>query len=225
MKKPVTILALCLCAGCASIPFAPVPLLPLDDISAEEVRRKAAAALPEQFTVLNSIVFEMRWHSMSALGYTSVDMPGDSFTVQALNPMGIKLFEFSDRGGEVEKRYVIEHMAKRGDVTGTVARDIRRIYFNLVPSKDAEVTRDDLTFTFTEKAGNDTVRYVFGGADTVLIEKQYYEGRKKAWTASYYEYQLHEGRLYPGGVVLKNHKHKYRLTVSLKEIYQAQQSI
>jgi hypothetical protein len=218
MRKFAAILAICLSVGCGTIPFTPVPLTLLDDFSAEEVRTKAAAALPEQFTVLNSIVFKTRWHSMSALGYTSVDMQADTFAVQALNPMGIKLFEFSEKGGEVEEHYVMDHLPEKAQLSGAVAKDIRRIYFNRVPSRDAEVTRDKLTITFTEKIGNDTVRHVFGGVNTVLTEKQYYKGRRKAWTASYYEYQLHEGRLYPGGVVLKNHEHNYRLTVSLKEI-------
>ena len=210
---------ICFGAGCATIPFEPVNLVPLGDVSAEEVLSRARSALPEQFTVLNSIVFKIHGHSMSALGYTAVDQTQNSFSVLALNPMGIKLFEFSDSDGRVTTNYIMEGVAKQGNVAEAVARDIRRIYFDRVPPATAESQKNEYTFVFTEKKENGTVRYVFGGTDIVLIEKQFYDTTNdKLWSVSYHEYQLHEGRLYPAGMIFRHYKHNYRLIVRLREL-------
>jgi len=62
------------------------------------------------------------------------------------------------------------------------------------------------------------LEYVFAGVQQNLIEKRYYHDDQLLWTVSYYEYQRKEGKLYPGGIVLKHHQYHYQLIVRLKEI-------
>jgi outer membrane biogenesis lipoprotein LolB len=62
------------------------------------------------------------------------------------------------------------------------------------------------------------MEYIFAGAGGNLVEKNYYEDSALNWGISYYEYQEQDGRIYPRGIILKNYKYSYSLTVRLKEV-------
>ncbi len=66
--------------------------------------------------------------------------------------------------------------------------------------------------------GSGIVEYIFAGADGYLVEKNYYEKDILNWRVSYYEYRQKDGKIYPRGIILKNYKYRYSLTVRLKEI-------
>lgn len=217
----ISLSAIIMLTGCASIPFEKTELTPIRDTSPLEVIKKAKTDTPEQFTLLNSTVFKMFGHSIVALGYTAINIPDNSMSVAAMNPMGVKVFEFTDKDGELVSSYMIKAMSEKGDAASAIASDIRCMYFDRVPSSDADCKMTGKTFVFTDHRGNDTVQYVFGGAYSALIEKVYYSDNDKLWTVSYHEYQLNEGKLFPAGIVFSNHKYRYRLLVSLKEICSA----
>ena len=73
-----------------------------------------------------------------------------------------------------------------------------------------------LIFVQPSKAG--TLEYVFGGAENLLIEKKFYNQKHLIWSVCYFEYIKKNKMLYPAGIILKHHKHKYQLVVRLMEI-------
>jgi hypothetical protein len=173
---------------------------------------------PESFQIMNTIVFEYNWNKFSGIGYIYVDTAEKAFRVVCMNPMGVKLFELSGDKGGIVQHFVLEQFSKQGNFAATVGEDIRRIYFDLVPSPEARVKKKKYKIIFSEPAGAGTMEYIFAGAGGYLVEKNYYEGNTLNWGISYYEYQERDGRIYPRGIILNNKKYGYSLTVKLKDV-------
>lgn len=212
-------------AGCTHSPFEKTPAVPLGTTSSAAIRQRAQASTPKKFSVLNSIVFEKFGRSIMALGYTDVDKRADTLAVVALSPAGVKLFEFKEKGGVIQHQYVIKHLAELGDVVTAVATDIRRIYFGCVPPPDAQVTKKTYTCEFRTPVKTGVMRYVFGGRDQALLRKIVRQKGKTCWTVNYFEPRWHGKHLFHGGIVLKNHPNSYRLTVRLKDIFNADECV
>ena len=205
-------------AGCSSIPFQSISYVPVDAVEPAAVREQFARSLPLKFQLVNTIVFQYGRHAISVIGYTAVDAYQKVFTVAGLNPLGVKLFELSGDANDVERRFAIEKFTSRGDFARAVADDIRRIYFDRIPGPEAEVYKKKYKIIFRQPIAAGIMEYVFAGIDNVLIEKRYYEGGRRVWSVSYYEYRREKGKLYPAGIILTHHEHRYQLVVRLKEI-------
>jgi hypothetical protein len=132
--------------------------------------------------------------------------------------MGIKLFELSGDKDSVRTNFVLKELMRMGDLPRIVGEDIRRIYFDNIPSEKATVQKDKRRVIFSEPSGAGIIRYVFAGRDLGLIEKKYYEKKRLLWSVFYYEYRQDHGKFYPGGIILRNHRFGYNLVVRLKEV-------
>jgi hypothetical protein len=205
-------------AGCGSIPFQKTVYAPLNSIGPEDVRAQFAQSLPAEFQIISSIVFKYGWHTVSAIGYTRVNAEQNRFTVAGLSPVGVKLFELSGTENGVECTFAMKAFTRRGNFAETIARDIRRIYFDRVPGEDAKICKKKYEIVFTQAADGGKMEYRFAGADTALTEKRYYEGNRRIWSVFYYEYQRQNGKLHPAGIILRHYQHGYQLTIRLKEI-------
>jgi hypothetical protein len=204
--------------SCTTVPFDRPEMASLGGMSPKTVLEHARQTTPARFSLLNSIVFRKAGRALSALGLTTVDQQRDEIAVQALNPVGMTLFSFRDTGGTIQERHVAGFLDQMGDVATAVSRDVRNIYLRRVPGAGAEVRKNDTSIVFEESAGEGTLRYVFAGDGALLVEKCYLEAGRPVWTIGYYEYRHQDGMAYPGGVVLRHHRHRYRLIVRLKEI-------
>jgi hypothetical protein len=212
----VTILA----AGCSGIPFKEAPKVPVDGTDPRAVVDRFASRIPGRFSLLVSLVFDYSMiRRMSALGTVEGDTARDRFTAAVVNQMGVKIMELASTGGKIEQRYLIGALAGKGDVAGAVGADIRRVYFGLLPAPSARVTSRKYRLVFDEKTPAGRERRVFSGPDAALTLKEGYERGDLSWRVYYFEYREIGGKLYPGGVVLDNFKHNYRLIVKLKEVY------
>ncbi len=215
----VGIWILCLIiSGCSSIPFKKTVYMPLGQVDPAFVLKRFEAGIPEKINLLNSIVFEYNWQEFLGIGQIAINTEKETFMLVCLNPMGMKLFELSGDKDSTERRFVMEMLAKKGDLAEAVGVDIRRIYFDLVPLPDAEIIKNKYEIIFKQTSGNGRLEYVFAGVDGYLVKKKYYENKRPLWEVSYYEYQLKNGKLYPQGIILKNFKYDYRLIIRLKEI-------
>ncbi len=205
-------------AGCSTIPFRKINYVAVDSIDPQVVRREFASAIPQRLQVINTIVFQYMWQSFSALGYTDVDRDKKIFAVSCLNPVGIKLFELSGDSNSVKPGFVLKELLKKGDLPGVVGEDIRRIYFDTVPSPEAKVEKKKYKIIFSRPYGAGLMKYVFAGSQNLLIEKSYYEKKRCLWRVFYNEYRQEQGKFYPSGILLKNYRYRYNLVIRLKEI-------
>lgn len=204
--------------GCSTVPFQRTSYFTLDSTDPQLARREFALSLPDRFQVMNTIVFQYKWHSFSALGYIDVNKELKTFAVSCMNPVGIKLFELSGERDSVRTNFVLKELLRRGDLPRVVGEDIRRIYFDNVPSGEAKVQKDRYRIIFSEPSGSGVIKHIFAGREPKLIEKRYYERSRLLWSVLYYEYRQDHGKFYPAGIMLRNYRFGYNLIVRLKEV-------
>lgn len=219
MKRLPAIFIFLIClTGCGGIPFQKTTYVPLDSVEPRALVEKFKNNSPENFRLINTIVFEYNWNKLSAIGYIEVDVSGKTFKVVCINPIGVKLFELSGDESKVDTVFAMEQFTKNNNFASTVGADISRVYFNLIPSHEAKIKKKKHQIKFIEPSGAGVVEYVFAGAEGYLVEKGYYEEDMLNWKVSYYEYQQKDGKIYPAGIILKNYKYGYTLTIKLKEV-------
>ena len=204
--------------GCAGIPFQKTSDVPMDSVDPRALVEDFRNNSPERFQIINTIVFEYKWNKFSGIGYIYADTGEKAFRVACMNPMGVKLFELSGDKDGTDTHFVLEQFSKQGNFAATVGEDIRRVYFDLVPSAEARIKKKKYQIIFREPVGKGVMEYVFAGAGGYLVEKNYYEENALNWGVSYYEYQQKESKAYPRGIILNNYKYGYSLTVKLKEV-------
>lgn len=207
-------------AGCAGVPFERPARVPMGGADPAAVARAFGERTPRRFSLVATILFRYNWlRKMSAIGCIDVDATRREFTVACFNPLGVKLFEIASAGNEVVRRDVFPALAEKGDVAGAVARDIGRVYFDLLPPAGAIPRNHPRKIEFRAPAEGGEVRHVFAGPSGDLTEKRWYDEKGSlVWRVSYYEYRDERAGRIPRGVVLDNFKHGYRLVVKVKEI-------
>ena len=205
-------------AGCATVPFEPVPLEPLGDVTAEQLRRSVAATAPQRFAVLQSAVFEYRGRAMALVCMTEIDVPEGSFSVVGMTPMGVKLFEIRGRDGHLDESFVAPGLDEWDGVAEAIAGDIQRVYFDSLPAAAARahVWRRQALFRAPKDGGR--LEHIVAGKPPVLIRKRLDDRQGTVWDVNYAEYTEHEGELHAGGIVLTHRRYGYRLILRLKEI-------
>lgn len=204
--------------GCSTVPFQRTSYVPLGSVDPQLVRKEFELISPERFQIINTIVFKYKWHSFSALGYLDVDKGPKTFSASCLNPMGIKLFELSGDKDLVRTKYALKEVLQRGDLPQVAGEDIRRIYFDNVPSEEAKAKKEKYRLVFSEPSGSGVIEHIFAGNPMMLIEKKYYEKKHLIWTVSYYEYRRERDKNYPAGIIFRNSRFGYNLTIRLKEV-------
>jgi hypothetical protein len=208
-----------LLAGCmAAVPFKHAAPAALGEASPQEVVLSFKEGVPGEFNLLSSIVFDYGFVAVSGIGYLDIDTSTGKYKVACLNHLGVKFFEFEgDRGG-ITSQYVIEPLARQGNITEAVGADIRRIYLDLIPSPEARAAGKGDRVLFRQRSGKGALEYEFGGEGANLVTKTYREDERAVWRVSYYEYQSKDGKRYPTAIVLRNFRYGYRLIVRQKEI-------
>lgn len=206
--------------GCATVPFEAHERVSMKGKDPSGVVKAYSDALPERLNLLSSIMFRYNFISkMTVLGTIEADMASREFSVVGISPLGVKIFEVEAGREGIKNKYVIPPMAEKGDLATTVARDIERIYYDLIPSAHAEVRVKRNCIEFEEPHGEGRMVYVFAGPEANLVMKKYFDHGMLRWKVGYYEYRKKGGRLYPGGVVLTDRKWGYTLTARIRKIY------
>jgi Protein of unknown function (DUF3261) len=206
-----------LVAGCARLPFQETALVSLASEDPKNLVAHFQATAPEDYRLLSTVVFEYNGRKFAAISTVQIDRTDRVFKVAAMNPMGVKLFAFSGKQNQVTTQYAIADFSKYGDIAALVSRDIRRIYFDLIPSPHALVWKRKYRVSFRQLYDQGFLEYVFAGQEGDLIEKNYYDDSGIVWRVAYYEYSGQDGNRLPRGIVFTHYKYGYRLTVRHKE--------
>lgn len=220
MKRIVlTFVLIAVAAACVRVPFQETALVPLETEDPRGMVERFQAGIPESFQLLSTVVFEYNWRAFPpVLGYLDINTKDHVFNVVGMNPMGVKLFELSGDRNSVTTRYAIAAFARYGDIGAVVGNDIKRIYFDLVPSSEAQVRKKKYRIVFRQPSDQGTLEYIYAGQGN-LAEKNYYEDQSLVWRVSYYEYNDQNGKRWPRGIVFLNYRYGYRLTIRHKEFH------
>lgn len=219
LRLVAVFLAILLIGGCTHIPFKEAEQASLESVDPQRVLEHFKANAPESFQLLNSVVFDYAWQSFMGIGYVDVDRKNSSFKVVCLNPLGVQLFELSGDRHTIVTHNVLPVLMEHGDLPTAVGSDIRKIYFDLIPSEKASVKKGDYRLNFRQDYQSGEMDYEFAGKEMQLVKKTYYEDNKIVWRISYYEYSRQHGKDYPLGIIMNNYKYGYKLTVRQKELY------
>ncbi len=219
MKRSILVFLLLYITGCSAVPFQETALVPLDLEDPWSVVERFRTRTPDSFQLLSTIVFEYNSRSFSGIGAVKINRADRVFTVAAMNPMGVKLFELSGDQNSVATDYAIADFSRYGDFATAVGNDIRRIYFDLVPGREAKIWKRKYMLIFRQASGPGFLEYVFAGTEGDLLEKNYYAEDGIVWKAAYYEYRDQNGKRWPQGIIFINYQHGYRLVVRQKELH------
>lgn len=206
-------------AGCAHVPFQETQQVSFESVDPKNVVEQYKANAPDNFQLLNSVVFEYSWKTFMGIGYIDINRQNSIFKVVCLNPLGVQLFELSGDRDTIVTHNAMPALMQYGDLPTAVGNDIRRIYFDLVPSDGARIWKSKYKINFRQPCGSGVMEYEFAGKGRELVEKAYYENDEIIWRVSYYEYREQNGKHYPQGIIMINYKYGYQLTVRQKELY------
>jgi len=209
--------------GCAANENRPgyksIALVPVKIIEKENLISNVENMFATDFDLLNSIIFSFHGHEIAAMGYTEVDRKNKSFSVAAISPIGLKLFEMSFSDGKLDTHYVIEHLLKHGDAAKAIGNDIARIYFNIVPKGESEFFINENNYELKENVENGFIKYVYGGTQSLLIKKGFYVKNKLQWEVNYFNYKKINDKILPFGIIFNNKLYKYKLYILTKQIF------
>jgi len=211
-------LLLILVAGCGSEPFQREPLPELVNPNAKAIRDAFAATIPSRFTSDDTVIIQAPFHDdLAVLGVLRVDRVAGTFELVALNQIGVKLFHVAGDRTTATVRFAIPPLMAHEDLLLAVAQDIRRMYFDLVPTDTAQTQISPTMVQFSQSTPQGNVEEHFGGNPPVLLEKQLDGLFGPVWKVSYYEYHQQSGGLYPRGIVMDNHQYHYRIIVKNRD--------
>lgn len=218
MQLTIGLIALLIIAGCSSIPFEETSYVPLDSEDPAAVIERYRNNIPEHIQLMHAVVFEYNGKKLSCLGFIEVDTGKKTYAVACLSPIGMKLFELTGDSKGVENSFVPGEFMRKEALVDMIGEDIKRIYFDLVPSSAARTKRKKHELVFRHKSGEGTIEHVFAGEGGYLIKKSYYVDNRLKWKVSYYEYKREDSGVYPGGIILNNYLYGYSVTLRLKGI-------
>jgi len=207
-----------LIGGCAGEPFIREPLPVVRHPDSNALRDAFARTVSNRFISDDTVIIQAPFRNdLAVLGVLRVDRVAGTFELVALNHLGVKLFDLKgDRGG-TSVRFAIGPLMKQQEVLLAIGEDIRRMYFDLVPSQPAvaQIERTDVKFTQTDHGGR--LVYVFGGQPGILLEKRSIGFFGVVWRVRYYRYESQGASLYPRGIVMDNSWFHYRIIVKNRD--------
>ena len=218
-RLPIFILLTFFMTGCAAIPFEKPLLASLGEIDALTYSQPFQSQIPATESLLTAVVFKGWGRSFASLGMLRIDREQQTFLIAGLNQMGIKIFELAGDQQKLTRSYVMPQIPQPQRLAQAMAADIRHIYLDWIPPATAEIKKTSRTVIFKDTRKKGTLHYTYGGPHQALLDKKFYDKTGRLlWKAAYYEYQPHQDKLYPGGIILKNYQYGYRLTITLKEV-------
>ncbi|MCF8044636.1 MAG: DUF3261 domain-containing protein [Desulfarculaceae bacterium] len=222
MRRSILLFAVLCVAGCTAA--APEHRgVPPEDMAVGRICREIRdynTKISGSVELINSVRFNFRGRSFTAIGPLRLDEPGNGFSMAAVNPMGMTLFRIRMKNGELVTSEMIPEFKKFKQAADTVSKDIERIYFNREIDLSKAVRRPEKDGVVLESRGKDTKRceYRFGRVPLVLLTKTCYKNGRKIWSADYYNYREYNGGLFPMKTFFKQYRHGYTLDIDTKRI-------
>jgi len=205
-------------AGCTNEPFKRPPLPILNNPDPSAMRDSFAGTIPERFTSDDTVIIRAPFHDeMVVLGVLNVDRKAGTYELYGLNPLGVEFFHLGgDRNGPAIRSAVPPLMAHQ-DLLLSIARDIERMYFDLVPGNGSKIEVQSTRVIFTRMTADGTLTSEFGDEPAVLLEKHLDGFFGTIWRVRYYDYRPASGNRYPHAIVMDNSRYHYQIIVKNRD--------
>ncbi len=215
----MNVLFVMLVTGCATLPFDPMPTATPSPLSADAVRDAFAAAQPQRYEALQSVVFLIYGRKLGGIGSLAVNYTDNSFALAAMTHAGMKLFALQGTAHTIESEFALAAFGEKKHLAAAVGEDVRRMYFDIVPPASAETHRRRYSITYIHRSADGRTEYDFAGPRQLLAEKRIYKGWKLVSRIRYSKYREHEGALHAHAVWLHNRTYNYKLLLRIKSVY------
>ena len=192
--------------------------MPLNNIDPKSYTEDFSRRTPERMKIISTIIFQYKWKSFTALGFTDLNIQDNVFAVSCMTPVGVKLFELLGDKDSVKANFVMKELLQKGDLPKAVGEDIRRIYFDTTPAQGSVLKKEKYRIIYTQTKGPGVMKYIFAEIPARLIEKRYYESGRNIWSVYYYDYRFMQDKIYPAYCILKHYKFGYKLFTRIKEV-------
>lgn len=214
LTSTIALLTILSLTGCAKEAFTRETLPKLDNPNPTAIREAFATQRPDTFVAENAFVIHAPFRDDFAfLGVVQVDRAAGTFEFVGLSQTGVQYFHVSGDAEGNHLRDAIGPLMKQKRILLSFAEDVRRMYLDLTPSDNAKVNVKSKLIRFTKKTPDGKVIHDFGGEPTVLLEKRVKGFLRTKWRARYFDYATADGKTYPRGILVKNGKYFYRITV------------
>jgi len=216
MSRRFFVLLFLLLSGCSSapLPFAPHPVVPVRagvdraGLLAGDWRAGLPAGRWRQ-----SALFEWHGRRLPMNGLLQFDRQGHSLQLLALNDLGLKLFLL--RLDRTTQQLQLFQPALKGyaGLEDLLATALRRLLLQGPIPATARLQRQADGYLLQQSDEGRRAWFRFSGEPPLLTA--YGEGND--WQVDFYQLQDHQGRLWPEGMVLQDHRRGYRLLVRNEE--------
>jgi hypothetical protein len=212
-QNTVSLLFLFAAIGCAPEPFTRGPLPALHAPDAKAMREQFAATIPNSFITDDTVIIHAPFHDIAVLSVVRIDRSAGTFELVGLNQLGVQLFAVGGDQKTIVVRFAIPPLDQQHELLVSIAQDVRRMYFDLLPSPDAKVEPRRTYVRFSQRNDAGTLIHEMGGEPAVLLEKRQAGILGTIWRVQYFDYTPVAGGLYPRGIVLDNSRFFYRIVV------------
>jgi hypothetical protein len=205
-----------LLGGCAPGPFANPARTPTAELTTAEVLAADWLAAPGRWRIRQSGLFELRGLRLPMEGFLELDTANRRVRLVALEGLGLKLFDLTVTAETVEVHHLLPDLAKQPRLAEAVAESVRRIFLAPRPAPGDRLEIRTKEYRLTQP-GSEEVEFVFGGAPPLLLETRS-RGPAGDWRVGYYQYRELAGRPIPEGILLRDRRAGYRLTLWLESV-------
>jgi len=216
-RRMMALLLLFGALGCAPEPFARGPLPVLRAPDATVMRDQVARTIPGNFITDDTVIIHAPFHDIAVLGVVRIDRSAGTFELVGLTQLGVQLFAVGGDQKTIVVRFAIPPLDQQHDLLVSIGQDVRRMYFDLLPSPTAKVEPRRTFVRFSERNEAGTLIYEIGGEPTVLLEKRQAGMFGTLWRVRYFDYTPVPGGLYPRGIVMDNSRYFYRIVVKNRD--------
>jgi len=193
-------------------------------VSPNAAIRQFENKLQQKFEAMHSVVVSFKPHwwwpafRQVAMGYSIVNRPNRSCDVTCMSPLGMKLFSVSMTNGQTSGVFLLPAKGNPDTMIKSTGEAIFRAYFDMTPAPSAATTSRGHKTVFLQTYGNNKTRYTFSTVDSILLSKEYFEGKRRTMTITYDNYPAAgERSSLPGKMTLQDHRYGYRLEFMLRE--------
>jgi hypothetical protein len=183
-----------------------------------QIVKDVESRLAGKFDFTATAVFGYRFMRISALAMAQIDEDNQAFTLMGFSPGGMKIADVSFQKGKATGDFLFKNLAPAGvNIAEVIAKDVKRVYFNRLPDSRALVREEKNQVVFCQSHEDGWIEYIFSGTPYHLVRRSFYREKKLIWQVDYGNYQLSQGKFYPGFVALRNHQYQYKIIVKIKE--------
>jgi hypothetical protein len=203
--------------GCAPAPFTRGPLPVLNNPDPQAMRDSFAHSIPRRFISDDTVLILAPFHKLAVLGVVRVDRVAGTFDLVGLNQLGVQLFAVGGDRTNSFVHFAIPPLDQHRDLLLAIAGDVRRMYFDLLPSPVARIELVRTFVRFNQRNPDGTLIFEMGGSPSILLEKRQAGFFGTIWRVQYFDYIAAPGGLYPRGIVMDNSRYLYRIVVKNRD--------